>query len=129
MSNKKKPAAEAAAVKTERKPNRKERLAAEAAYNEEMAKKRKPFYSGALVIAALAVFISFWSNQYIGQANYTLIQVGCFALMGVSGGCFVLGSRFEVEEKQQKSKRNLGVMFIAIAAVVMVIEVVKMLMM
>lgn len=112
----------------ERKPNRKERLAMEAARNEEFARKRRWIYGMAVVIAGLTVLISFSCNSYYGQSIYDIAQLLCFVLMGISGVLFVFGSRYEVNPKQQRSKRSMGLIFVAVALGVLLMEIIQILM-
>ena len=112
----------------ERKPNKKERRAMAEQRSKELKAKRKKVSLAALLVAGAAVVINFATNSYYGQPIYEWIQIGCFLLMGISGGIFMYGARYEESEQQQRSKRSLGLVFIAVALGVILIETVQMLM-
>ena len=126
----KKPVAAEQAEQTtaERKLSRKERLAIEAEQNAKLAKKRKGYYFTAAGITGVAVLINFWCNQYYGQPIYDMMQLLCFGMLAVSGLLFVVGSRYEVDPKQQRSKHSMGLVFIIVAAGVFLMEAIQMLM-
>ena len=112
----------------ERTPTKKEKKAIAEQRSKELKAKRKKVSLAALLAAGAAVIINFATNSYYGQPIYEWIQIGCFLLMGISGGIFMYGARYEESEQQQRSKRSLGLVFIAVALGVILIETVQMLM-
>lgn len=110
----------------ERKPTKKEKKAAAMQRSKELLAKRQKFYALALVFAVLAVIISFASSSTYGQAIYDWIQIGCYGLMGLCGVVILYASRYEETEKKQRSRNTMGMVFIMVAAGIMLAEIVKM---
>lgn len=109
-----------------RKPTRKEQRAMEEQRSRELKEKRRKIARIALLLSGAAVVISFASNAYSGQSIYEWIQIGCFVLLGIAGGVFMYGARYEETEKNRRTKRNLGLLFIVVALSVVMIELIQM---
>ena len=119
------------AEKIQPRPTKKEKKAKKAmeeARRAERRKKRKWYTIGALGTAGLAVFINFYFNSLYGTELYEWIEIGCFLLMGLAGGLMIMCSRYEETERQIVGKRNMGLIFIAIALGVVMMELVHMFM-
>ena len=110
------------------KKEKKAKKAMEEARRAERRKKLKWYTIGALGTAGLAVFINFYFNSLYGTELYEWIEIGCFLLMGLAGGLMIMCSRYEETERQIVGKRNMGLIFIAIALGVVMMELVQMFM-
>ncbi len=110
------------------KKEKKEKKAQEEARKKEMAKKRFRYTALALALAGGAVAVNFGFNSHYGTVFYEWIQIGCFLMMGMAGGIMMLGAKYEETEKQQRSKRTTGLVFVVIALGVIMSELVQLLM-
>lgn len=114
--------------KTQPRPTKKEKKEKKAlaeARKKEMAQKRFRYTALALVLAGGAVAVNFGFNSYYGTDFYEWIQIGCFLMMGTAGGVMMFGSKYEETEKQQRSKRTTGLVFVVIALGVIMSELVQ----
>ena len=109
------------------KKEKKEKKAQEATRRKEMAQKRFRYTVAALVLAGAAVAVNFGFNSHYGTTFYEWIQVGCFLMMGMAGGIMMLGAKYEESEKQQRSKRTTGLVFVVIALGVIMTELIQIL--
>ena len=107
---------------------KKEKRAQAEAQRKEMAKKRFRHTVVALALAGGAVALNFGFNSQYGTTFYEWIQIGCFLMMGMAGGVMMLGAKYEETEKQQRSKRTTGLVFIVVALGVIMSELVQMFM-
>lgn len=99
----------------ERKPSKKERKAAEEQKKKELKAKRQKYYGVAMVLALVAVIISFASGSTYGQPLYRWLQVLCYGLMGCCGGLIMGAGRYEETEKRQNRMHSMGMVFLMIA--------------
>ncbi len=112
---------------TERKPSKKERKAAAEQQKKELKAKRQKFYGAAMVLALVAVIISFASGSAYGQELYRWLQVGCYGLMGCCGVLIMGAARYEETEKRQSRMNSMGMVFLMVALGMGVAELVMML--
>lgn len=110
------------------KKEKKEKKAMAEARKKEMAQKRFRYTAAALALAGGAVALNFGLNSHYGTTFYEWVQIGCFVMMGMAGGIMMMGARYEETEKQQRSKRTTGLVFIVIALGVIMSELVQLLM-
>ena len=68
-----------------------------------------------MVVAFLAVVLSFWSGSFYGQPIYAWLQVLCYVLMGSCGAIMMVGSRWEELEKKKQRMRTTGMVFMMVA--------------
>lgn len=112
---------------TERKPSKKERKAAEEQRKKELKAKRQRYYGAAMVLALVAVIISFASGSTYGQSLYRWLQVLCYGLMGCCGVLIMGAGRYEETEKRQTRMHSMGMVFLMIALGMGLAEVVMIL--
>ena len=77
--------------------------------------KRKRCYAASVVVAFLAVALSFWSCSFYGQPIYAWLQVLCYVLMGSCGAIMMVGSRWEELEKKKQRMHTTGIVFVMMA--------------
>lgn len=111
----------------ERKPSKKERKAAAEQQKKELKSKRQKFYGAAMVLALIAVIISFASGSAYGQEIYRWLQVGCYVLMGCCGVLIMQAGRYEETEKRQNRMNSMGMVFLMVALGMGLAELVMML--
>lgn len=111
----------------ERKPSKKERKAAAEQKRKELKAKRQKFYGVAMVLALVAVIISFASGSMYGQAVYRWLQVGCYGLMAGCGLLIMQAGHYEETEKRQNRMNSMGIVFLMVALGMGLAEIVAML--
>ncbi len=94
---------------------KKEKKAEAERIKKENQTKRKRCYAASVVVAFLAVVLSFWSGSFYGQPIYAWLQVLCYVLMGSCGAIMMVGSRWEELEKKKQRMRTTGIVFIMMA--------------
>lgn len=67
---------------------KKEKKAEAERIKKENLTKRKRCYAASVVVAFLAVALSFWSGSFYGQPIYAWLQVLCYVLMGSCGAYY-----------------------------------------
>ena len=82
---------------------KKEKKAEAERIKKENQTKRKRCYAASVVVAFLAVALSFWSGSFYGQPIYAWLQVLCYVLMGSCGAIMMVGSRWEELEKRNSA--------------------------
>lgn len=112
---------------TGRKPSKKEQKAAAEQQKKELKSKRQKFYGAAMVLALIAVIISFASSSAYGKEIYRWLQVGCYALMGCCGVLIMQAGRYEETEKRQHRMNSMGMVFLMVALGMGIAELVMML--
>ena len=80
-----------------------------------------------MVLALVAVIISFASGSAYGQELYRWLQVGCYGLMGCCGVLIMGAARYEETEKRQSRMNSMGMVFLMVALGMGVAELVMML--
>ncbi len=94
---------------------KKEKKAEAERIKKENQTKRKRCYAASVVVAFLAVVLSFWSGSFYGQPIYAWLQVLCYVLMGSCGAIMMVGSRWEELEKKKQRMRTTGIVFVMMA--------------
>ncbi len=94
---------------------KKEKKAEAERIKKENQTKRKRCYAASVVVAFLAVVLSFWSGSFYGQPIYAWLQVLCYVLMGSCGAIMMVGSRWEELEKKKQRMRTTGMVFMMVA--------------
>ena len=110
----------------ERKPSKKEKGCCRAA-EKRIEIKRQKFYGAAMVLALIAVIISFASGSAYGQEIYRWLQVGCYVLMGCCGVLIMQAGRYEETEKRRNRMNSMGMVFLMVAFGMGLAELVMML--
>ncbi len=111
----------------ERKASKKERKAAVEQQKKAWKSKRQKFYGAAMVLALIAVIISFASGSAYGQEIYRWLQIGCYVLMGCCGVLIMRAGRYEETEKRQNRMNSMGMVFLMVAFGMGLAELVMML--
>ena len=94
---------------------KKEKKAEAERIKKENQTKRKRCYAASVVVAFLAVVLSFWSGSFYGQPIYAWLQVLCYVLMGSCGAIMMVGSRWEELEKKKQRMHTTGIVFVMMA--------------
>lgn len=94
---------------------KKEQKAEAARLAQERHKQRQMRYGLAVVLAFIAVVISFSSGKFAGQSIYGWLQVLCYVLMAACGLLMMGASRFEEPEAKQKRMHMIGIAFLMVA--------------
>ena len=94
---------------------KKEKKAEAERIKKENLTKRKRCYAASVVVAFLAVVLSFWPGSFYGQPIYAWLQVLCYVLMGSCGAIMMVGSRWEELEKKKQRMHTTGIVFVMMA--------------
>lgn len=89
--------------------------------------KRQRYYGLAVVVVVLALIISFASSSVYGQPLYAWLQIVCYGFMGICGLLTILASRCEETDKKRLRMQAIGLVFLMIAAGMIVAQLVTVL--
>lgn len=90
--------------------------------------KRQRYYGVAIVVILLALVISFASGPLYGQPLYHWLQIACYGFMAVCGFVTMLASRYEETDKKRLRMQSIGMIFMAIALGMVLLQLGKLFM-
>lgn len=111
----------------QKKLSKKEKKALAEQKSKELNQKKMRNYGIGFVLALIAVIVSFTVKPETGTAQWSYVQMSCYALMAVAGIFLKNGAKYEENPKRVKNMDMIGLIFIVICLGMIMAEVVALL--